>query len=90
MKNSIIIQIFSVLIISISCQEVKEKQILADEKTVDSTVVNPSIKKNPATLEQRISDIKTWYDEAQKSRATTSKHCKNNEENCTSFSKFSV
>ncbi len=81
MKNSIIIQIFSVLIISISCQEIKEKQILADEKTVDSTVVNPSIKKNPATLEQRISDIKTWYDEAQKSRATTSKHCKNNEEN---------
>ena len=58
MKNSIIIQIFSVLIISISCQEVKEKQILVDKKTVDSTVVNPSIKKNPTTLEQRIFDIK--------------------------------
>jgi len=47
MKNSIIIQIFSVLIILISCQEKKEKQIIFDEKTRDSTVITSSIKQIP-------------------------------------------
>ena len=80
MKNSIIIQIFSVLIILISCQEKKEKQIIVDEKTGDSTVINSSIKTDSVTPEQRISEIKNWYSDAQNSMKSADKNCKNAEE----------
>lgn len=80
MKNSIIIQIFSVLIILISCQEKKEKQILFDEKPNDSTVINSTIKTDSVTSEQRISDIKNWYSDAQNNMKSADKNCKNTEE----------
>ncbi|WP_374331022.1 hypothetical protein [Soonwooa sp.] len=80
MKNSIIIQIFSVLIILISCQEKKEKQIIFDEKTRDSTVITSSIKTDSVTSEQRISDIKNWYSDAQKNMKSADKNCEKAEE----------
>ena len=80
MKNSIIIQIFSVLIILISCQEKKEKQISVDENISNSKVINSSIKTDSVTPEQRISDIKNWYNEAQNNMKSADKNCKKAEE----------
>lgn len=71
--------ILSISTIMISCNDKKQNEAITSNKT-DSIKVDKVQEKALLSPEERISEIKTWYEEAQKSLSSTSKVCKNNEE----------
>ncbi|WP_300670485.1 hypothetical protein [Soonwooa sp.] len=73
MKNSRIYLLTSLLILS-ACKDKKSNEIQLDK--AKSTEVNSTSTPTKTNPEQRISDIKNWYAEAQNSMKSSSKDCK--------------
>lgn len=67
--------------LAVSCQEKKQVEVVQSNQNPDTvSVKNPAATPENLSPEDRISQIKNWYEDAQKGLASSNKNCKNGDE----------